>query len=845
MTPYPPLTSVPRHITLDDPSDAGPSTPTRAITSPKGTTILDPPRPSPILAATALAQPPTLAPQYAEDFTPLKLRRKRYHAPPAGPVHGDYTVGTSTEGYYTAEGDLYRGAVRNPIIPAQTIEEDAVTLGSSTSSSSSWSWASGISAGRRAKAVIDRVGEAFRRRGSGSSSDSSDDGRLRRTVTMRRSLTMSRTKSRSRRLSRTGTIDSVDGPRRPPQIRRREFTLLLPSDPIQGSEPSGSRADTPRPSISSKDASERVITTPSLPVVLDHLRSIRAVNQLSKARRPKFRQAATFVNPPVPRIPRGRSRLQVLRDQSMPELPRRPKSVSDIIGMSSSTTSLTGLSTPEPEKKGCWWLDVACPTWDDLRDLGEVLGLHPLTLEDILQQDPREKLDTFDSLGYYFLVVRALDEQYFKYTPGTLDADSLGKTVEDMQLEAQKEGLGPPQLGGSRRRRWMRPGKKEDEREKVEIIEDHPGKEGLEGVGVGAHNVYLIVFSDGIISFHFDDISKHTKRVLGRVLSNASAQAPGSDWIAHGILDSIVDQFLPLARYVDNEVDDLDSLTIDPTSDPKSFLPRLPPVIPRSSETLNDLDEKEYDEKTGIKISYPPARSYLPSLPHWSLRVPLPLIYLKLFFLPVVDAVPRAKPVDVRVVERVDILNRITDTRKLVTGLTRTLGQKHIVVSKLRKRAVEIGDGVEAYIGDVEDHILLLQNSLFHAEYILAGAQPAYMAYLSVASKIARGETDDGVLGLSVVAIGILLPMLVIGCCSMNVSLPHNGEYQGVLNNHIEPNGGIAPFNYFYGVCSAVVLLSCVVVILIRYWRWQARVKRAHMRGADLPPTWRGFWGWE
>jgi magnesium transporter len=36
--------------------------------------------------------------------------------------------------------------------------------------------------------------------------------------------------------------------------------------------------------------------------------------------------------------------------------------------------------------------------------------------------------------------------------------------------------------------------------EKVEIVEDNPGKEGLEGVGVGAVNVYLVVFADGIVS---------------------------------------------------------------------------------------------------------------------------------------------------------------------------------------------------------------------------------------------------------------------------------------------------------------------------------------------------------
>ncbi len=38
------------------------------------------------------------------------------------------------------------------------------------------------------------------------------------------------------------------------------------------------------------------------------------------------------------------------------------------------------------------------------------------------------------------------------------------------------------------------------EGEKVEIVEDNPGKEGLEGVGVGAVNLYLVVFADGIVS---------------------------------------------------------------------------------------------------------------------------------------------------------------------------------------------------------------------------------------------------------------------------------------------------------------------------------------------------------
>ncbi len=42
---------------------------------------------------------------------------------------------------------------------------------------------------------------------------------------------------------------------------------------------------------------------------------------------------------------------------------------------------------------------------------GQLLRLHPLTLEDILQREPREKLELFPKLGYHFIVFRALESQ--------------------------------------------------------------------------------------------------------------------------------------------------------------------------------------------------------------------------------------------------------------------------------------------------------------------------------------------------------------------------------------------------------------------------------------------------
>lgn len=91
---------------------------------------------------------------------------------------------------------------------------------------------------------------------------------------------------------------------------------------------------------------------------------------------------------------------------------------------------------------------MSSPTWEDMRAIGkvcfipslasvqfahvgcQVLHLHPLTLEDILQQDPREKLEVFPKLGYYFVSFRAIEsrktrEAYHLRTTGSEEQDRI------------------------------------------------------------------------------------------------------------------------------------------------------------------------------------------------------------------------------------------------------------------------------------------------------------------------------------------------------------------------------------------------------------------------------------
>lgn len=140
----------------------------------------------------------------------------------------------------------------------------------------------------------------------------------------------------------------------------------------------------------------------------------------------------------------------------------------------------------------------------------------------------------YEQLGYYFVTFRALDETYFRYSevssPASLSAaassSSLQQTTssthgskvpnqispsEKVFLQEPSEATDSEKAAG-RQLLGQRPksehgifdasqhegGLAAKKRGKVEIVEGP--KEGVEGVGVGAVNVYMVVFGDGIIS---------------------------------------------------------------------------------------------------------------------------------------------------------------------------------------------------------------------------------------------------------------------------------------------------------------------------------------------------------
>lgn len=93
-----------------------------------------------------------------------------------------------------------------------------------------------------------------------------------------------------------------------------------------------------------------------------------------------------------------------LRHASDESIPKRVKS------------PLSGMKSPSPDsgqkprygERPVWWLDVLSPTDGEMKTLAKAFGIHPLTSEDIMLQEQREKVELFRH--YYFVNYRSFDQ---------------------------------------------------------------------------------------------------------------------------------------------------------------------------------------------------------------------------------------------------------------------------------------------------------------------------------------------------------------------------------------------------------------------------------------------------
>ena len=110
------------------------------------------------------------------------------------------------------------------------------------------------------------------------------------------------------------------------------------------------------------------------------------------------------------------------QEQSEISSEKRPPSLLSELKPNSRDASgqQSGTATPQrnnpskaskPKRYGprpTFWLDVLCPTNDEMRVLAKAFGIHGLTAEDIMMQETREKVELFRN--YYFINYRTFEQ---------------------------------------------------------------------------------------------------------------------------------------------------------------------------------------------------------------------------------------------------------------------------------------------------------------------------------------------------------------------------------------------------------------------------------------------------
>ncbi|KAI0375070.1 hypothetical protein BV20DRAFT_960126 [Pilatotrama ljubarskyi] len=725
-----------------------------------------------------------------------------FQFPPPAEVYGqvqnpaDLTDGSDSEG---EEHDIYRG--HRPSPPRSPSPSSSISSRTSSSSSSGGSVFGGrlgaISAG--VEHAISRWARAWTSNSSLSSSSSSSAS----VITLTKSQAARRRKRRPRSLA---TLHNARSEREvAARIKAREdlrniprgFVLYTPTPAAIGKTQLG-----PERVRRHQPPHEPVLRTTSLEEVTTRLSAV--LRDRARARRIRTEPATPTPSRPLSPLHHD----YMLSDESdvarsSPSLPGRSSPRRDAKGKQrvptpSSGLSLPGVSTTKSQVVGslasrvpkAWWLDVSSPTWEDMCAIGKLLHLHPLTLEDILTQDPREKLELFPKLGYYFISFRAIESQ---------------KTRERLR--------------------------------NILSVDDEQTRFSDEGV-VGEVNVYLIVFREGICSFHFADIAEHVDRVRTRIMLLGESMNTSSDWIAHGIMDSIVDSFFPFLEVIEREVLDIENFVFsvgDGPELPAKDAPPKPQPRPSGSDTAL-LTEKsaaiDSDEKHSyVDISKEATNSVTPR-PRFSAPISFPLLMRRArrAICETMASIPRFKAIDTHSPEYhhpTTMIHRMARTRRLVTSLTRFLAVKSEVVTQVKKRLLTqgewgLGTGTEddldvfVYMGDVQDHILTLQQSLAHYERMLNQSHPTYLSQLRLSVERAKAGSDKAIVSLTIISLGVLCLQTLFALGSMNCEVPHDPE---------DSNR--------YDVFAAVIAIAACITVgygfVVRHWWMQANRRRLKM----------------
>lgn len=490
-------------------------------------------------------------------------------------------------------------------------------------------------------------------------------------------------------------------------------------------------------------------------------------------------------------------------------------------------SSLSPLSTTHHSHKSPFWLDILDPLEEEMKVISKTFGLHPLTTEDIFLGEAREKVELFKL--YYLICFTSFDVVYERRKQRAMENEK--KFSKILEYDRAKED-GSDRAGLFRRIFGRLP----DESSKMSSKKSM----GLSTISQGRKvrsgelcplNMYMIIFKHAVLTFHFS-ATPHPINVRRRIRMLKDHLTVSTDWICYGLIDDITDSFAPLIDSIEQEVyliedqimklnsgdetqlddDDDDISDVDLFDDRRAknihnnvFYRRQrsksviegpgeqkltwrPGHSALKSEYAASISRQSTGKRSSRSLTTPSSRSTLSGIVAWK--------------------------------RKGDMLRRIGECRKRVMSVMRLLGSKADVIKGFSKRFSEneiltnisaesrsfpvrlsLRNEILMYLGDIQDHIVTMVQSLNHYEKLLARSHSNYLALLNIDMTKINNDTND-ILGKVTILGTILLPINVVtGLWGMNCIVPGQ-DHPGLM--------------WFYGILLGITLFSIASYIYAR-----------------------------
>ncbi|KAG5421345.1 ALR1 [Candida metapsilosis] len=303
-------------------------------------------------------------------------------------------------------------------------------------------------------------------------------------------------------------------------------------------------------------------------------------------------------------------------------------------------------------------------------------------------------------------------------------------------------------------------------------------------------NVYIVVFRDGILTFHFSPLT-HPANVRRRVRQLRDYVDVTADWLCYAMIDDITDSFAPVIHGIEYEADAIeDAVFTARETDFSNMLQRigesrrkvmtLMRLLSGKADVIKMFAKRCQDEAAlGYEKQQQQLRQQRYHQEYASPRsssANIPETHLSGGATPSNSSNPH---------------NGVPPSSRDPPAWSQSM------TDNARPRA-----DIALYLGDIQDHIITMFQNLLAYEKIFSRSHSNYLAQLQVESFNSNNKITQMFSKVTIIGTMLVPLNLVTGLFGMNVTVP----------------GQDSSIAWFFGIVGVLIVVVCASIIFANWW---------------------------